>query len=160
MKKAALKVVAIALVAVGFVGCDKVSEAVDNATQKGKKITQLASNVAQSNSNANATANDNAIKADNSGYGVKAVAEDSVCKTSTNIDDYSGRSYVSGNISSIIRNLNHLKVGDEKYWESKLIHYYGGEIKKKRQRDCMPCCAYAFNRLSSDRFDTARNRAV
>ena len=30
MKKVALKVVAIALVAVGFVGCDEVSKVVDN----------------------------------------------------------------------------------------------------------------------------------
>lgn len=47
MKKA-FTILALILVAFGFVGCDEVSKVVDNATQKGKQIAQSASNVAKS----------------------------------------------------------------------------------------------------------------
>ncbi len=47
MKKT-FKILAIILVAFGFVACDEVSKVVDSATQKGKQLAQSASNVAQS----------------------------------------------------------------------------------------------------------------
>lgn len=154
--KKTFKILAIILVAFGFVACDEVSKAVKqigaSPSNNAKELQKIA-NSGVSSTNATTNSGDSSVadssntaQSNSDGSGVKAIASDSICKISTDISAYAndyGRT-----IDGIREDSGG---GNKQYWTNELIRYYGGEIKKSdKETICLAVPMFSIDYLATD----------